>query len=470
MAVLGLPMLTVALWLLRGELSLTIDILLVLAAVVAVALVGGAWPAIVAAVGGSLLLNYFFTPPTHTWHIAERDNVVALIVFVVIAAAVSAVVDLAARRTRQAAEASADASTLATVAGSVLRGDRPLPALLERLRETFGLESVTLLEDPDDEPGAPLRRDDPAVWRIAATVGGKPCASPGDGDTAVPVDDNLVLVLRGRPLPADARRIVEAFAAQAAIALRQLRLAEQVERAKPLEEADKLRTALLAAVSHDLRTPLASAMAAVASLGSPDVTFSEEDTRELLATAEESHQRLYRLIQNLLDMSRLQAGALGVAPTATWLDEAVPSALDEIGEAGRSVTVTISDDLPAVSADPGLLQRVLVNVISNALRYSPNDRPPLVTASGHDARVELRIVDHGPGIPEEQWATVFMPFQRLGDRDNETGVGLGLALSRGLSEAMGGTLVPETTPGGGLTMVLNLRAAEPPDHTTGGSS
>ena len=470
-ALLGLPLLTYVLSLLRGELSLTSDILLFLAAVVAVSLVGGLWPALLAAVGGSFLLNYFFTPPVYAWSIAERENVLALTVFVAVAAAVSAVVDLAARRTRKAARASADATTLAAVAGSVLRGDRPLPALLERLRETFMLDSVTLLERIPGAAPDPEREHNPASWLVAATVGDQPCATPSEGDVEVPVagtgehglsDGHLTLVLRGHPLAAADRRIVEAFAAQAAVALRQERLAERAAQAAPLAEADRMRTALLAAVSHDLRTPLASAMAAVASLQSKDVTFTDDDRAELLATAAESLDRLARLVSNLLDMSRLQAGALGVATTAIGLEEAVPGALDELGESGRTAQVRIPDDLPAARADPGLLQRVLVNVIGNALRFNPPDLPPIITASEHGAQVELRVIDHGPGIPEDHRDQVFVPFQRLGDRTNDTGVGLGLALSRGLTEAMGGTLTPETTPGGGLTMVLALPTAEAP--------
>ena len=460
LALLGLPLLTYVLWLVDEDLSITSELLLFLAATVAVALVGGLWPALLAAVGGSVLINYYFTPPVHTFTIAERENVLALIVFVVIAVAVSAVVDLAARRTREAARASADAQTLATVAGGVLRGARPLAALLERLRETFGLESVTLLERRPDAPPDPGRQRDPGAWRVAATVGGQPCVAPGEGDADVPVDDDLALVLRGHPLPAEDRRVVEAFAAQAAVALRQERLAEEAAKAGTLAEADKMRTALLAAVSHDLRTPLASAKAAVTSLRSDEVAFSDDDRDELLATADESLDRLSRLVANLLDMSRLQAGALGVTTTAIGLEDAVPRALDELGEQARAVVVRMSDDLPAVEADPGLLERVLVNVIGNALRFSPAGQPPLLTASEHEGRVELRIVDRGPGIPEAERDDVFLPFQRLGDRDNATGVGLGLALARGLAEAMGGSLVPETTPGGGLTMVLSLPSAE----------
>jgi two-component system sensor histidine kinase KdpD len=433
-AVAGLPLLTLALHAGHG-LSLTDDILLVLAAVVGVALVGGLWPALLAAVGGFLLLNYFFTPPLHTLTVATEANLVALAVFVVVALAVSWVVDLASRRTLQAAQAGADARTLATVAGSVLRGADPLDALLHQLRDTFGLESVTLLERVGDG------------WRTAASVG-----EPGEG-ARVPVDEELTLILRGPAVTPGAWRIVEAFAAQAAVALRQQRLAAAAE-------GDRVRTALLAAVSHDLRTPLASAKAAVASLRSPEVAFDAEDRAELLATAEESLDRLTALVANLLDMSRLQAGALGMTLVSIGLEDVVPGALDELGPAGRGVQVLIPDDLAAVRADPGLLDRVLVNVIGNALRYSPADRPPAVTARVAGQLVELRVVDHGPGLPVGERDRVFLPFQRLGDRDNHTGVGLGLALSRGLTEAMGGTLTPEDTPGGGLTMVIALPTAE----------
>ncbi|RSM42217.1 histidine kinase [Actinoplanes sp. ATCC 53533] len=440
--VVGLPILT-ALLDAGPSLSLTNDILLFLVAVVGVALIGGLWPALLAAVAGSLLLNWFFTPPVGRFTIAEGDNLLALAIFVVVAIAVSWVVDTAARKTRQAAQAGADAQTLATVAGSVLRGERPLPALLERLRETFTLQSVTLLEK-----GA-----------VVAVVGDNPCTVAGDADVEVKVNDDLKMLLCGRQLEASDRRIVEAFAAQAAVALRQERLAAEAASAKPLAEADRMRTALLAAVSHDLRTPLASAKAAVASLRSADVDFDEHDRAELLATADESIDRLVRLVTNLLDMSRLQAGALGVTAIGVGAEEIVPRALDDLGPAGRSVRLHIPEDLPYLHADPGLLERIVVNLAGNALRHSPDDQPPVITASSLGGAVEIRVIDHGPGIPEDRWDDVFLPFQRFGDRDNHTGVGLGLALSRGLTEAMGGTLTPEETPGGGLTMILSLPTA-----------
>jgi two-component system sensor histidine kinase KdpD len=436
----GLPILTGLLHA-GPSLSLTNDILLFLAAVIGVSLIGGLWPALLAAVGGSLLLNYFFTPPIGRFTIAEGDNLLALAIFVVVAIAVSWVVDTAARKTRLATQAGADAQTLATVAGSVLRGERPLMALLERLRETFTFDSVTLLDQ----------------GVVVAHVG-EACTVARDADVEVKVDDTMTMLLRGHPLEASDRRIVEAFAAQATVALRQERLTAEAAAAKPLAEADRMRTALLAAVSHDLRTPLASAKAAVASLRSDEVDFGEDDRRELLATADESLDRLSRLVTNLLDMSRLQAGALGVNAVDVGSEDIVPRALDDLGPDGRKVAVHIPDDLPPVHADPGLLEQILVNLVANALRYSPAEKPPVVTASTLGDTIELRVIDHGSGIPQDRWGDVFLPFQRLGDRDNHTGVGLGLALSRGLTEAMGGTLVPDHTPGGGLTMILTLPA------------
>ncbi|MGQ0467928.1 MAG: DUF4118 domain-containing protein [Sporichthyaceae bacterium] len=448
-----LPALTFGLSQAREELSLTSDILLFLLAVVATALLGGMWPAVVAAVAASALLNWYFTPPIHTWTIHDRDNFLALVVFVVVAALVSAVVDRAGHRSREARAARARAEVLSTLAGSVLRGDSAPGSLLGRLRETFGLVAVTMLE----RRGAPTPDDarDPDAWRIVATAGAQPCTCPANADTEVVLDDGLVLLARGRLLQAEDRRVLEAFAAESAVALRQQRLREAAERAEPLAAADRMRTALLAAVSHDLRTPLASATAAVQSLRNDHVEWSDSDRAELLVTAEESLADLRRLVDNLLDMSRLQAGVLGVVNAPLGLEDVVPQAV--LGVDAR-IRVEVPVDLPEVMADAGLLERILVNVARNAARYAPPDSPVLVTASAHGAIVELRVVDRGPGVPTTEWDRMFLPFQRLGDRDRGTGVGLGLALSRGLAEAMGGSLVPEETPGGGLTMVLTLPA------------
>ena len=445
LAVLLPPLLTLSLTPFRGELNLVSDMLLFLLMTVVVSLVGGLAPALIAAVAGSMLLNYYFTPPLHTLTIGETNNALALVVFVLVATLVSSVVDLAARRTRQAARAAAESRTLANLAGSVLGGEDALAGMLERVRETFGLTSATLLEKADNQ------------WQALASAG-PPCTRPGEAETDVPAGDGLILALRGRLLQAEDQRLVGAFAAQVAVVLDRLRLSQAAAEAEPLAEANKVRTALLAAVGHDLRTPLAAAKAAVSSLLSWDIDLAAEDRRELLLAADTSLDRLAALVDNLLDMSRLQAGAMSIDVQPTAVDEVMARALDDRGEDGRRVVVEPADDLPLVQADPGLLERVLANVVANALRYSPADAPPHLTSSRLGDRVEVRVVDRGPGIPPEHWDRVFLPFQRLGDTDNTTGVGLGLALARGLTEAMGGTLEPEETPGGGLTMVVSLRA------------
>ncbi|MBV9447551.1 MAG: sensor histidine kinase KdpD [Streptosporangiaceae bacterium] len=464
------PLLTLMLANLRSQpdgtgLNLTSDVLLFLTWVIAVALVGGFMPAVLAAIIGSLLLNYYFIPPIHQLTIAQANNALALGVFIVVGLMVSSVVDTAARRTKQAARANAESELLATTAGNVLRGQQGLTALLDRIREAFGMDSVTLLErsSPDgqqtaDGPVGRLRTLT-GSWRPVASCGDCPVTRPEEADVEVPVTDSLSLALHGRTLPAADRRVLGAFAAYIAAALDQQRLTAEAEAAKPIAEADKMRTALLAAVSHDLRTPLASAKAAVTSLRTPDVDWTAEDHEELLATADESLDRLAHLVGNLLDMSRLQAGALSLFPRPSGLDEIVASALADLEPAARRITVEIGDSLPEVNVDPAILERVIVNLTENALRYSPADKPPLLTASALADRVELRVIDRGPGIPEEHRDRMFVPFQRLGDTDNTTGVGLGLALSRGLTEAMGGTLTAEETPGGGLTMTVSVPAA-----------
>ncbi|AWZ09972.1 MULTISPECIES: ATP-binding protein [unclassified Streptomyces] len=418
----------------RGSLNLTSEALLFLVAVVGVACVGGVVSALVASLTASLLLNYWFIPPVGEFTIAEPNNILALVVFAVVAGTVAVAVDRSMRLSRRAARATAEAETLSSLAGSIVRGGQAVPALLERTRETFGMDSVELVDRP-------IEGDDSVVQ--------------------VPVGGDARLVLRGRPLPASDRRVLAAFAAHVTVAVEQARLAEAAAEIEPVKAADRMRTALLAAVSHDLRTPLAAGWAAIESLRASDVEFSEEDRNELLATADESMARLNRLVENLLDMSRLQAGALKLDLRATHLMEVLPAALDGLPTDAPAVDAQSLEQAPAVLADPPLLERVVANLLSNAARHTPPGRHVLLTASSFDDRVEIRVVDRGPGIPEADRGRAFVPFQRLGDTDNTTGVGLGLALSRGLAEAMGGTLTPEDTPGGGLTMTLSLPAALP---------
>ncbi|CCB77334.1 MULTISPECIES: sensor histidine kinase [Streptomycetaceae] len=428
-------------------LGLANDMLLYLATTVAAALVGGMLPALASAAVGSLLINYFFAPPVHRFTIADPHNIVAIVIFVAVAVSVASVVDLAARRTHQAARLRAEAEILSLLAGNVLRGETSLDALLERVRETFAMDSVALLE----------RNDEYAPWTRAGGVGPTPCGRPDAADVAVPVGDRMSLALSGRVLPAEDRRLLSAFAAQAAVLLDRRRLVGEAEQARELAEGNRIRTALLAAVSHDLRTPLAAIKAAVSSLRSDDVAWSPEDEADLLEAIEEGADKLDHLVGNLLDMSRLQTGTVTPLMQEVDLDEVVPMALG--GVPPDSVALDIPETLPMVLADPGLLERLVANVVENAVKYSGDAERVLVAASALRDRVELRIADRGPGVPDTAKERIFEPFQRYGDAPRGAGVGLGLAVARGFAEAMGGTLVADDTPGGGLTMVLTLRAA-----------
>ncbi|WP_324792861.1 sensor histidine kinase KdpD [Streptomyces cyaneofuscatus] len=442
--VAGPALLTLLLSTVMPDIGLANDMLLFLTATVAAALLGGMLPALASAAFGSLLLNYFFTTPLHRFTVSDPKNIVAIVIFVAVAVSVASVVDLAARRTHQAARLRAESEILSFLAGSILRGENSLDALLERLRETFAMDSVALLE----------RTSEVEPWMCTAAVGEPPVDRPEAADVDIPVGENLALVLSGRALPAEDRRVLGAFAAQAAVALDRQRLVGQAEEARKLAESDRFRTALLAAVSHDLRTPLAGIKASVTSLRSHDVDWSETDREALLEGIEDGADRLSALIGNLLDMSRLNTGTVVPLIRETDLDEVVPMALRGVPD--RSVELDIPETLPMVAVDRGLLERIVANIVENAVKYSPEDRRVLVSASSLRDRVELRVVDRGPGVPDTAKEHIFEPFQRLGDAPRGAGVGLGLAVARGFTEAIQATLTAEDTPGGGLTMVLTL--------------
>ncbi len=437
---------------LRHQTTVASDALIYLVAVVVVALIGGLYPALAAALASALLLNWFFTPPLHSFTIHSGNDVVGLIAYVIVGILVSSVVNEAARRSREAARAGAEAETLFTLAGSLLRGEQALPALLDRVMETFAMQSVSLL------------RQDARAWTCVASVGREPCLQPGEGDLEVPVSADLSMVLRGRSLPAEDRRVLAAFAAEVAVAYEQRQLREAAAAAVPAREADRMRTALLNAVSHDLRSPLAIAKATVSSLRSADVDWADNDRRQLLASADAALDRLTELVTNLLDLSRLQAGVLSVFPRPVGLDEVVQLTADRMGATEGAVDIDVPFDLPEVQVDAGLLERVIANLVQNSLRYSPPSTPVRLAASsyGDPAKtVELRVIDRGPGIPEAEREQAFAPFQRRDDRSTtgSPGVGLGLAIARGFTEAMGGSLTMEDTPGGGLTVVISLPVA-----------
>jgi two-component system sensor histidine kinase KdpD len=438
-ALVGLPLLTGLLVLARPQLSLTDDLLIYLVAVVALAVIGGFWPAVLAAASASLLVNWFFTPPLHTFTIDKPDNLLALLLFVTVAVAVSSVVHLAASRAGQAARSREEARSLLELAQTVLGGADTPAAVLDHLVQTQG-GLAELLENVSGR------------WvRIAASGSAAPAAPV----TRVGVRSDLTLQVSGQPSPI-APGLLAGFAAQIAAALDRERLRTQAAQAEALAEGNRMRTALLAAVSHDLRTPLASIKASVSSLRQTDVAWTESDQQDLLATIEENADRLDGLIGNLLDMSRLHTGSLQPFLRPITIDEVAPVALRGL-DAPADVRLEVPDGIPLMLADPGLLERVLANVFANALQHSPAGRPPVLRAHQAAGTVVLDVIDHGPGVPDEQKSRIFEPFQRFDER--KAGVGLGLAVARGFTETMGGTIVAADTPGGGLTVRITLPVA-----------
>jgi two-component system sensor histidine kinase KdpD len=412
--------------------------------VLIVALLGGVAPAALSAVLSGLLLNYFLVEPRYTFTISQPDSAVTIVVLLAVALAVAALVDGAANRAREARRASQEAELLALFAGSVLRG-ADLTTLLDRVRETYSQRAVSLMREPTG---------------IVACVGDDPCVDVDTADTAIEVgDEEFWMLLSGKRLTARDRRVLGAVAKQAAGLVRQRELTEDASRAEAIAKADELRRSLLSAVSHDLRTPLAAAKAAVSSLRVDDVGFSPEDTAELLATVEESIDQLTALVGNLLDSSRLAAGVVKPELRRTYLEEAVHRAI--LGTSAVSgpdrVKVDVGDT--AVLADAGLLDRVLVNILDNALRYAP-DGVVRVNAGRVGDRVLINVVDEGPGLRRGTEEQLFEPFQRLGDSDNTSGVGLGLSVAKGFVDAMGGAISATDTPGRGLTVVVELAAPE----------
>ena len=449
LALVTIPLLTLALVAARPSLDPADDLLIYLVVVVATAVVGGFWPAVLAAVASSLLVNWYFTPPLHNFTIGEPKNLLALLLFVTVAVAVSSVVHLAARRALQAARSRDEAASLLTLAQTVLGGADTPSAVLDHLTSTLGGR-------------AELQERVANRWVPVAASG---IPDPMDGATRINIREDLALLVAEHSEMATPGLLV-GFAAQAAAALDRERLRTQAAQAEALAEGNRMRTALLAAVSHDLRTPLASIKASASSLRQTDVQWTEADQAALLATVEHNADRLDALIGNLLDMSRLHTGSLEPFLRPTAIDEVAPVALRGL-DASEQLQMAVPDGLPLVRVDPALLERVLANLFSNALRHSPPSRPPMLRARQLDDTVLLEVIDHGPGVPNAMKERIFEPFQRLDDHHG--GVGLGLAVAKGFAEGMGGTIAAADTPGGGLTIRVTLPVTSSGARTAAGA-
>jgi two-component system sensor histidine kinase KdpD len=434
-AALGAPLLTLLLAPARDSLGLdTVLLLFILVSVVASA-VGGVLPALAASLISFGLANFFFAPPYGSLLVENNNELIDLIIFFAVAVGVGFVTEIGAR-TRVAVERERlEAEWLAEL-GSREHGPDSVELALDDARSIYSMHAATLTERG-----------------VVLAQSGTPL--PDDFMIVAPAGEQLQLELSGPERIGEDRGLLGSIALTTGRLWRTQQLAEQARRAEELGRIDELRASLLAAVGHDLRNPLAAITAAATTLRQTDIQLDPEDQVELLETIETHAARLNDIIGNLLDMSRLQAGALSVHPAPTVLLEVLAGVV-RLGE-GR-VELDIPEDLPMINADAGLLERVLANLVDNANRHLPPGQKVRIAAHVTGSRVDVQVIDNGPGVAPERMGEIFAPFQHFGDRST-TGLGLGLAIARGFTEAMGGSLSPSRTPGGGLTMTVTLEMA-----------
>jgi two-component system sensor histidine kinase KdpD len=446
LTVVGLPLLIAITLPFRDALTLSTILLVQLTLVLVIAAVGGRVVAGVAAVFASLLINWFLVQPYHTLTIAEPENIVSLVVFVAVAITVGSLVDTAARRAYESQRARIEATALARSAATLAADPDALPGLLEQIRATFALDRVRLTSEDllqrsyDTSPGEPAEAP---VSTLPVGVSSEPGVS-------------FELELFGRQLSGDDQRVLRALADQLAVAIDRSQLGREAAEAEALAQVDAARTALLRAVSHDLRTPLASIKAMVSGLlHTDDVQWRPDQVHDALVTVDEEADRLNRLVGDLLDASRLQIGALAVSCRDVDVAESIGVTLAGIGLTSDSIEVEIPSELPAAYGDAALFERSLDNVITNALRHGgPSPARLTVGVVGHE--IHVCVIDRGPGIPRHLRERVLAPFQQLGDDRSGDGVGLGMSIAQGFVQAMHGRLELDDTPGGGLTVIIAL--------------
>lgn len=549
---LALPVITsLALTQLDPHVDIAATLLALLVCVMIAAIVGGLAAAVVAAITSTLVADYFFTEPTHSLSIANPHNVTALLMFAVVGCTVAAIVNRSYALAARARSVQADTEVLQSLAATVITDDHAVSSILEQARTTFGMQAAALVEvDPD--AGETLVIESVGRDGIDSTAR---ITSLNEADVVIEAGPGIVLAMRGRAVSADQRRILSAFAVQAAAVLERDRLMSKAREAERLRASEDARSAIFAAVSHDLQTPIAGIKAAVSTLGNAQLKVSASDNALLIDSIRRESERLADLVGNLLDMSRISTGSVTATLTTVSVDELIHSALsrsdasprphadtDGIGEhkgspqlirlapdpvdsaavdavAGDSAAVDLAavdsavtdsavtdsavtsgqqmrgtrdhprsvasatesrgvrveldvpEDLPLVVTDFGLMERVLVNVINNAVQHGGCGEVVYVRAATStdvsNQAVEIRVVDKGPGVQTEDNEAMFEPFQRLSGTTGE-GLGLGLAVAHGLSAACSSSITAEETAGGGVTMVITmpLPQDQPPAHSS----
>jgi two-component system sensor histidine kinase KdpD len=423
--------------------------------VVVAAALGGALAGITASILCFLSLNYFFTEPRYTFRVANDDDVVALAVFLVVALIVGSLVSRALAERARAVRKEREARLLGYIATKVMSG-APLEEVLRDLADTL-VENLRLA-------GCELTG---RLGAQAFAVRSGRMDQFGPGSTAVPLragESDLgtltVLPAEGGLAPDDAR-LLESAARQLSIALERAALDAQIEEARLAAQTNEVRAALFSAVTHDLRTPLASIKAGVTSLLQEDIAMDDGQRRELLTTVLEETDRLNRLLGNLLELAKVRAGALVPAKEPTAMDEVVASVLHRMGSSLEGVRVrTILRETPEIPVDPVQIDQVLTNLLENAARHSPPRGEVVVSVTPWQRSVQVRVADQGPGIPEAERERVFEAFYRRDD-SGRTGSGLGLAIARAIVLAHGGKIWIEGAPSGGTAVVFELPLPSP---------
>jgi two-component system, OmpR family, sensor histidine kinase KdpD len=449
----GVPLATVLLTTVRDELELSSVLLLYMVLVTGIAVLGGRIAALASAVTSALAANFFFVEPRFTLNVADVDDVVSLVVFVAVATVIGVLVDRVATAAANSHRARAEAELLARGAAVIAGDPNPAESLLRIVADTMRMSGAAL-----SETSGGCERDLAVVGHADGTCPRIDLRPSPDGSTRA-------LRVCGRALTADDRRILLAIGDQLVVALDGQSARIEARRSQELAAIDHARTALLRAVSHDLRTPLATIKAMASGLLDDSVRWQPEHIREAHVVIDQEADRLNQLIGNLLDASRLETGALAVTLSPTHVADAVAGALRTLSGPVDAIEVRIADEVPAVLADRSLLERAIANLIDNARRHSPAGAPVTVTAEPIGDHVHLCVADRGPGIPLERRDDVRAPFQRLDDRSVD-GVGLGLSIVDGFVRAMGGSMILDDTPGGGLTVTLTLTPAPAEEATT----
>ena len=434
-------------WLLtrfRNSLNLTTNTLILLIITVAIAIKNPIWLTILSAIENFLFLNYLFTPPFHTLAISDRNDLIALLVYLASSISASLILSKLKIRTAKLEQLSQEGRFLSSLAENIIRGHDSIEEILSTSRNTFGFSEFAILRhDPSNSKG-----------RYEVIYGSISTITDEILDSKIALNSEYSLLATPKIVDPELRNLVTTFGSQILILLERQMLEESERALSDIRQTDQMRVALLNAVTHDLRGPLASSKAAISSLLNSNVLWSPEDRDELLVSASHSLDQLNHLIENLLDMSRLESDAIFLNWRNVGVEDVVAGAIKSLKSSTNSIGISIDSDLPPIKGDPILLERVLANLLENALRFNPKSSSVTVAAFRIDDHIEIRIIDHGPGIPAHAQSKVFVPFQRLGDRDNTTGVGLGLAIVKGFTELMHGRVSIEETYLGGLTMVL----------------